>query len=81
MQGMSVWKAHAKSSTDPPSIGDGPYVAAGNWPLLSASEQSPTYLKRNRSVLWTFSDDFASCSGLHAHGRVQRSGQQQLDIR
>jgi hypothetical protein len=47
---------------DPPVIGAGPYVAAGGWPLLSASSESPTVFNQNRSVLWTFSDDFAACS-------------------
>ena len=46
---------------DPPAIGDGPFVAAGNWPLVSSSQENPTNFKKNRTVLWTFSDDFGSC--------------------
>ncbi len=52
---------------DPPSLGDGPHIAAGWWPLLSTSHASPTYLRQNTSLLWTFSDDFASCSGECTH--------------
>ena len=47
--------------TVPPALGDGPFVAAGWWPLLSTSSVSPTYFNQNYSVLWTFSDDFAAC--------------------
>jgi len=50
-----------------PSIGGGPYVAAGTWPLLSDASGSPTVLKQNTSILWNFSDDFASCSGECTH--------------
>ena len=46
---------------DPPALGDGPFVAAGWWPLLSTSSVAPTYFNQNYSVLWTFSDDFAAC--------------------
>ncbi len=52
---------------DPPALGDGPHIAAGWWPLLSSSQASPTYLRQNTSLLWTFSDDFASCSGECTH--------------
>ena len=47
---------------DAPAIGDGPFVAAGTWPLLpTGSPENPTYLNKNYYVLWTFSDDFGSC--------------------
>jgi hypothetical protein len=52
---------------DVPELGAGPFVAAGWWPLLSASSESPTYFNQNRSVLWTFSDDFASCEEACTH--------------
>ena len=52
---------------DPPVIGDGPFLAAGTWPVLPTSAESPMYLDQNYSVLWTFSDDFASCSGECTH--------------
>jgi hypothetical protein len=52
---------------NPPAIELGPFVAAGPWPLLSTSQASPMYLKRNVGVLWTFSEDFASCSGDCTH--------------
>ena len=29
---------------NPPALGDGPFLAAGTWPLLSASQESPMYL-------------------------------------
>ena len=51
----------------PPVIGDGPFVAAGPWPLLPTSQESPMVLKKNYSVLWTFSDDYVSCPGLCTH--------------
>jgi len=52
---------------DPPALTAGPFIAAGSWPLLSATQQGPTYLSQNTSLLWTFSDDFASCSGACTH--------------
>ena len=53
---------------DAPAIGDGPFVAAGTWPLLpTGSPENPTYLNKNYYVLWTFSDDFGSCSGDCTH--------------
>jgi hypothetical protein len=52
---------------DAPVIDDGPFVAAGSWPLLSGSSASPTYLSGNVGFLWTFSDDYASCSGPCTH--------------
>jgi hypothetical protein len=62
-----VRRAVGSECDDPPALGDGPFVAAGWWPLLSASQASPTVFRQNRSVLWTFSDDFASCSGACTH--------------
>ena len=47
---------------DPPALTAAPFVAAGTWPVLPASQESPMYLDQNYSVLWSFSDDFASCS-------------------
>ena len=53
---------------NPPSLTSGPFLAAGSWPLLTASQESPTYLDANYEVLWTFSDDYASCpSGACTH--------------
>ena len=52
---------------DPPALGDGPFLAAGTWPVLPTMQESPMYLDQNYSVLWTFSDDFASCSGACTH--------------
>ena len=46
---------------DPPALTSGPFVADGNWPMVSASQSSPTYMSQNYSLLWTFSDDYASC--------------------
>ena len=48
---------------NPPALTSGPYLAAGTWPVLPTSAESPMYLDQNYSVLWTFSDDFASCPG------------------
>jgi hypothetical protein len=47
----------------PPVITGGPWLAAGSWPMLSAA----FVLKKNQTVFWTFSDDYAGCSGLCTH--------------
>jgi hypothetical protein len=47
-----------------PVITGGPYLAAGYWPLLATSEESAFALSQGSSVLWSFRDDYASCSGL-----------------
>jgi len=52
---------------DPPALTSGPFVAAGAWPVLSASVENPTFFNQNYTVLWTFSDDFSSCSGDCTH--------------
>ena len=39
---------------DAPAIGAGPFVAAGYWPLLSASSESPTYFKQNSTCAVDF---------------------------
>ena len=64
-----TWQGYpAESCADgPPALGSGPHVAAGWWPLLSDSQEGPTYLRQNYNLLWTFSDDFASCSGECTH--------------
>jgi hypothetical protein len=51
----------------PPAITGGPYLAAGVWPVLARSEQSAFALSQGSAVLWNFSDDYASCSGLVTH--------------
>ena len=51
----------------PPVITAGPYLAAGWWPLLPTSAESAFELDVNYDVLWTFSDDFGSCSGACTH--------------
>jgi hypothetical protein len=50
-----------------PELGDGPFVAAGWWPVLSDAQESPTYLSQNVGLLWTFTDDYASCAGDCTH--------------
>jgi len=57
----------------PPVIGDGPFVMAGTWPVLSTTAASAHVLKRNRDVLWTFSDDYASCGGPCTHRALYRT--------
>jgi len=49
------------SADNPPSLGDGPFLAAGWWPMLPTSPESAFVLDVDYDVLWTFSDDFASC--------------------
>jgi hypothetical protein len=51
----------------PPVILSGPYLAAGSWPLLATSASRAFVLRQNYDVLWTFSDDYAFCSGLCTH--------------
>jgi len=52
---------------DPPVITGGPFVAGGYWPLLSADEDFPSFINQDVNIVWTFSDDFASCSGECTH--------------
>ena len=62
---------------NPPALTAGPYLAAGTWPVLPTSAESPMYLDADYDVLWTFSDDYGSCSeDVHAHGRVSGSRRQ-----
>ena len=49
-----------------PAIGVGPYVTT-DWKLLPTSPETPCYIKKNVGILWTFSDDFASCAGPCTH--------------
>ena len=53
-----------KIPDDPPVLSSGPFVAAGSWPMLPNSLSKAVVLKQNYKVFWTFSDDYASCSGL-----------------
>ena len=55
---------------------------ARRWPVSGSRhvagaadvQESPMYLDQNYSVLWTFSDDYASCpSDVHAHCRIPGS--------
>ena len=57
----------------PPTIDAGPFLAAGWWPVLPTSIESPRYLKQNGSVLWTFNDDYASCSEQCTHSATVSS--------
>ncbi len=50
----------------PPVIGDGPFLT-DTWKVLPTSPESAIELDVNHDVLWTFSDDFASCSGACTH--------------
>ena len=60
---------------DPPAIADGPFLAAGFWPVLPTSPEGAFVLDQNYSVLWTFSDDYSSCSGPCTHvAEYQRVG-------
>ena len=51
----------------PPVITSGPFLAAGSWPQLATSSSRAFVLHQNYDVLWTFSDDYAFCSGLCTH--------------
>ena len=42
-------------------------MAAGTWPVLPTSASRAFVLDQNEYVLWTFSDDYAYCSGLCTH--------------
>ena len=37
-----------ESFDNPPALGEGPFVAAGPWPVMSTSSDAPTYLNQNR---------------------------------
>jgi len=50
-----------------PVITSGPFLAAGPWPVLPTSASQAFVLDQNYKVLWTFSDDYAFCSGLCTH--------------
>ena len=50
----------------PPVITDGPFLT-DTWKVLPSSPEGAIQLATNHDVLWTFSDDFASCSGVCAH--------------
>ena len=42
-------------------------MAAGTWPALPTASSRAFVLDQNYNVLWTFSDDYASCAGLCTH--------------
>jgi hypothetical protein len=48
---------------NPPTINDGPFLAAGTWPMLATSESRTSSLDQNYAVLWTFDDDYSTCEG------------------
>ncbi len=50
----------------PPSITSGPYLV-GPYTLLSTDPENPTVLPENARLIWTFSDDRATCSGPCTH--------------
>jgi hypothetical protein len=63
LDGQECIEGSCESIPDaPPAIDEGPFVANGTWPVLPTEPESPLILKKNYSVLWTFSDDYASCS-------------------
>jgi hypothetical protein len=51
----------------PPVITSAPFVAANTWPALTTMASNAVVLDQNSPVLWTFSDDYASCAGLCTH--------------
>jgi len=55
------------TSDAPPVITGGPWLAAGSWPALPTSASSALVVDANHSVMWTFSDDYATCAGLCTH--------------
>ena len=61
----------------PPVIASGPFLAAGLWPVLPTLASQVFVLDQNYFVLWTFSDDYASCSGLCTHrARYRKVGEE-----
>ncbi|MBM4310014.1 MAG: hypothetical protein FJ119_03570 [Deltaproteobacteria bacterium] len=63
---------------NPPVIGDGPFISSGPWPVLPLSETEALVINHNVSVLWNFSDDYASCSGPCTHrARYRKDGEEQ----
>ena len=63
---------------DPPVIESGPFLAAGSWPVLPASQSKAFVLDRKYRVLWTFSDDYASCRGPCTHRARYRRVDEEL---
>jgi|GEM_PF-425444 len=62
----------------PPVIENGPFLAAGTWPMLPRAESNAFVLNKNYNVLWTFSDDYASCSGDCTHrARYRKLGEEE----
>jgi hypothetical protein len=65
------------TSDAPPSITGGPWLAAGTWPALPTSASGAAVLSTDTYVLWTFDDDYSSCSGLCTHrARFRRLGEE-----
>ena len=59
----------------PPVITAGPFLAAGWWPVLPRSEATAFVLDQNYTVLWSFTDDYATCDGVCSHrARYQKIG-------
>jgi hypothetical protein len=66
----------------PPGIGVGPFLAFGSWPVLPTTPENALSLDQNYNVLWTFSDDYGSCSGLCTHSAEYQVWRQYVgDIR
>ncbi len=63
---------------NPPVIGDGPFLSTGPWPVLALSQSKAVVVRHNVHILWNFSDDYVSCSGLCTHrARYRRVGEEQ----
>jgi hypothetical protein len=59
----------------PSVITAGPFLAAGGWWTLPISQAKAIVLDQNYNVLWTFTDDYATCDGVCSHrARYQKIG-------
>ena len=75
--GLYYFRIVTVTEDAPPVIESGPFLAAGSWPLLATTESRAFSLSQNYHVLWTFSDDYASCEdGLCTHhARYRKVGE------
>jgi len=65
-EGEMCMEGQCQTIDDPPVIGNGPLVTS-DWKVLPTTVESLRYINENTGVLWTFSDDYASCEGDCTH--------------
>ncbi len=66
MQDRSLSLSAQQLNDDPPQIIDGPFVGGKWYTLPSTSGNDPVFID-NMTLVWSYSDDYASCSGACTH--------------